>query len=91
MVSWAYDAGAGPAVAQRDAGRASLHTTLGYMHLVDKVVGSERLVAMKVMYYGVDGASAPSATVPASVTAIARCGCPPPDDSDRQVGVAGHF
>ena len=60
MVSWAYDAGASPAVVQRDAGHASLHTTQGYMHVVDKVVGSERLAAMKVMYDGVAAASAPS-------------------------------
>ena len=72
MVSWAYDAGASPAVVQRDAGHASLHTTQGYMHVVDKVVGSERLVAMKVMYDRVDAASAPpvAAEAPLSPTAL---------------------
>ena len=62
MVSWAYDAGASPAVVQRDAGHASRHTTQGHMHVVDKVVGSERLAAMKVMYDRVAAASALSVT-----------------------------
>ena len=72
MVSWAYDAGASPAVVQRDAGHANLHTTQGYMHVVDKVVGSERLAAMKVMYDRVDAASAApvAAEPPLSPTAL---------------------
>ncbi len=60
MVSWSYDAGASPAVAQRDAGHANVQTTQGYMHVVDKVVGNERLTAMKVTYDRVAAASAPS-------------------------------
>ena len=47
---------------QRDAGHASVQTTQGYMHVVDKVVGNERLTAMKVMYDRVAAASAPSVT-----------------------------
>ena len=71
MVSWAYDAGASPAVVQRDAGHANLHTTQGYMHVVDKIVGSERLAAMKIMYDRVDAASAPPvAAVALSPTAL---------------------
>lgn len=50
MVSWSYDGGASPAVVQRDAGHANIRTTQGYMHVVDRVVGSVRLAAMKVMY-----------------------------------------
>lgn len=42
MVSWSYD-----------AGHASIWTTQGKMHVVDRVVGSERLAAMKMMYDGV--------------------------------------
>lgn len=68
MVSWAYDAGASPAVVQRDAGHANLHTTQGYMHVVDKVVGAERLAAMKVMYDRVDAASAPPVHAEAAVS-----------------------
>jgi len=72
MVSWSYDAGASPAVVQRDAGHANVATTQGYMHVVDKVVGSERLAAMKVMYDRVDAASVPPvATTPSlSPTAL---------------------
>ena len=66
MVSWSYDAGASPAVVQRDAGHASVRTTQGYMHVVDKVVGTERLAAMQLMYDRVDAASAPP--VPAATS-----------------------
>ena len=52
IVSWPYDAGASPAVVQRDAGHARVQTT--------RVVGNERLRAMKVMCVRVDAASAPS-------------------------------
>ena len=57
---------------QRDASHASLNTTQGYMHVVDKVVGNERLAAMKVMYDRVDAASAPpvAAEAPLSPTAL---------------------
>lgn len=67
MVSWSYDAGASPAVVQRDAGHASVRTTQGYMHVVDKVVGTERLAAMQVMYDRVHVASAPPVPAAASM------------------------
>jgi integrase len=65
MVSWSYDGGASPAVVQRDAGHARIQTTQGYMHVVDQVVGAERIAAMKAMYERVGAASAaPVATDP---------------------------
>ena len=66
MVSWSYDAGASPAVVQRNAGHASVRTTQGYMHVVDKVVGIGWLAAMQVMYDRVQEASQSEAAVPAS-------------------------
>jgi integrase len=78
MVSWSYDAGASPAVVQRDAGHASIRTTQGYMHVVDRVVGGERLAAMKVMYDRVAAAQPqPPTPTPAPIIGSATSGDAP--------------
>ena len=77
MVSWSYDAGASPAVVQRDAGHASIRTTQGYMHVVDRVVGAERLAAMKVMYDRV-AAAQPLPPGPATPLNPSAAGANPP-------------
>jgi hypothetical protein len=69
MVSWSYDAGASPAVVRRDAGHANVRTTQAYMHVVDRVVGDERLSAMKVMYDRVQAAGQPAVTPPTAADA----------------------
>jgi hypothetical protein len=47
---------------QRHAGHANVRTTQAYMHAVDRVVGDERLSAMKVMYDRVQAAGQPLVT-----------------------------
>lgn len=49
MVTWSLNAGANPRVVQKDAGHASLATTMGYAHRDEQVTG-ERIAAMAAMY-----------------------------------------